>query len=288
MLKLPGFSVKYPTTIMMVVLAILLLGYISFQRLGIDLLPDLNSPWLFVEVEAGEIPPEEIEEQFVSRMEAIIVRGQNIQNVSSISRVGKALITVEYSWGADMDEAFLDLQKMMADFSQNSEADKITVSQHDPNAAPVVVVALSYDTEPDPESKQPPIKSFSGGIESVGQWVSGLVDQLDDRKAHLGIMLIMMPRLHPETNKNQHKRFAQHIGSPRRGALAAGGIELDKLRQIAENNIRSQLIRLPGAAAVETVCPFGKRAFLEKMFREPSFLLKMKSQFFHCALVIPR
>jgi hypothetical protein len=30
--------------------------------------------------------------------------------------------------------------------------------------------------------------------------------------------LIMMPRHHPETNKNQHKRFAQHIGSPRRGA----------------------------------------------------------------------
>jgi phosphate transport system ATP-binding protein len=28
---------------------------------------------------------------------------------------------------------------------------------------------------------------------------------------------IMMPRPHPETNENQHKRFAQHIGSPRRG-----------------------------------------------------------------------
>jgi type II secretory pathway component PulK len=30
--------------------------------------------------------------------------------------------------------------------------------------------------------------------------------------------LSMMPRPHPETNDNQHKRFAQHIGSPRRGA----------------------------------------------------------------------
>jgi hypothetical protein len=29
--------------------------------------------------------------------------------------------------------------------------------------------------------------------------------------------LPMMPRPHPETNENQHKRFAQHIGSPRRG-----------------------------------------------------------------------
>ena len=67
------------------------------------------------------------------------------------------------------------------------------------------------------------MKSFCGGTESVGQWVSGSVGQLDDRQAHLGTTLIMIPRLHPETNKSQHKRFAQHIGSPRRGALAAGG-----------------------------------------------------------------
>jgi hypothetical protein len=30
--------------------------------------------------------------------------------------------------------------------------------------------------------------------------------------------LAMMPRPHPETNENQYQRFAQHIGSPRRGA----------------------------------------------------------------------
>ena len=28
---------------------------------------------------------------------------------------------------------------------------------------------------------------------------------------------VMMPRLQPETNENQHHRFAQHIGPPRRG-----------------------------------------------------------------------
>ena len=36
----------------------------------------------------------------------------------------------------------------------------------------------------------------------------------------------MMPRLHPETKENQHKRFAQHMGSPRRGEKMPGrGIE---------------------------------------------------------------
>lgn len=144
MYKLARFSVKYPTTVLMVVLAIVLLGYISFSRLGVDLLPDLNNPRLFVEITAGERPPEEMEQQFVSDLEAVAARGRKVVNVSSISRVGRALITVEYTWDADMDEAFLDLQKTIADFSQNSQVDEIAVTQHDPNAAPVVVAILSH------------------------------------------------------------------------------------------------------------------------------------------------
>ncbi len=144
MYKLARFSVRYPTTVMMVVLAIILLGYISFSRLGVDLLPDLNTPRLFIEIDAGERPPEEMEEQFVTALEAVAARGRNVRNVSSISRVGQALITVEYGWDTDMDEAFLDLQKSIADFSQNSAADQVTVTQHDPNAVPMIVVVFSH------------------------------------------------------------------------------------------------------------------------------------------------
>jgi hypothetical protein len=66
------------------------------------------------------------------------------------------------------------------------------------------------------------IKSFCGGL---NQWVSGSVGQLGDWQAQLVNPLTMMPRPNPGMNENQHKRFAQHIGSPRRGALAAGGIK---------------------------------------------------------------
>ncbi|MFC1526414.1 efflux RND transporter permease subunit, partial [Candidatus Latescibacterota bacterium] len=174
---LARFSVRYPTTVLMMILAILLLGYISFQRLGMDLFPDLNNPRLFVEVKAGERPPEEMERQFVDRVEATAARGRGVVNVSSIAQTGRALVTVEYGWQVDMDEAYLGLQKSIADLSQRATAAEITVSQHDPNAEPVVVAAL----------------------------------------------------YHPEVD------------------------DLDALRQTAENIIRTELIRLPGIAAVELV-----------------------------------
>ncbi|MFH1570310.1 MAG: efflux RND transporter permease subunit [Gemmatimonadota bacterium] len=174
---LARFSVRYPTTVLMLILAILLLGYISFQRLGLDLFPDLSNPRLFVEVKAGERPPEEMERQFVTRLEAAAARGRGVVNVSSVSRTGQALITVEYGWQVDMDEAFLDLQKAMADLSQRADADEVTVSQHDPNALPVVVAAF----------------------------------------------------YHPQVT------------------------DLDALRRTAESIVRTELIRLPGVAAVELV-----------------------------------
>lgn len=142
--KLARFSVKFPTTIMMVVLAILLLGYISFDRLGLDLLPDLNTPRLYVEVTAGEIPPEELEAQVIKNLESVAARGRLVEKVSSIIRVGRALITVEYDWRADMDESFLDLQKAMTEFGQRGQVEEISVSQQNPNDLPIMVAILSH------------------------------------------------------------------------------------------------------------------------------------------------
>ena len=149
MKKITQFSVNYPITVLMLVLAILLLGYISFERLGIDLFPKLNSPRLFVELQSGEKPPEEIEKNYVDNLESLSIRQKNVTHVSSISTVGGAQITVEYSWDMDMDEAFLDLQKTITSATQNWEIDELNITQYDPNAAPVMIIAFSNPEESD-------------------------------------------------------------------------------------------------------------------------------------------
>lgn len=51
------FAVKYPTTVLMLVLGIILLGFISFGKLGTDLFPDLNNPKIYIELKAGMAAP---------------------------------------------------------------------------------------------------------------------------------------------------------------------------------------------------------------------------------------
>ena len=145
-------AVAFPTTVLMAVLAILLLGYISLQQLGVDLFPDLSNPRLFIKVAAGEEPPEEMERRYVTPMEAAAARGRGVERVVSIVQTGRAQVTVQYGWAADMDEAYLDLQKAMADFGQRNDESTITVSQQDPNAVPVIVAAFYHPDSDDPDA----------------------------------------------------------------------------------------------------------------------------------------
>jgi HAE1 family hydrophobic/amphiphilic exporter-1 len=141
-----AFAVGNPVTIGMVVLAVLLLGKISYDKLSVDLLPDLNNPRLFIEIKAGERPPEEIEKQFVKDIESLAIRQSDVTQVSSVIRAGSARVTVEYAWQKNMDEAFLDLQKAMGAFTQNTEIDELKITQHDANMSPVVLIGMSHRT----------------------------------------------------------------------------------------------------------------------------------------------
>jgi HAE1 family hydrophobic/amphiphilic exporter-1 len=141
--KIAAFAVKNPVAILMAALGVLLLGFLSYTRLGMELFPSLNNPRLYIDFNAGEQPPEEIEKQYVQKLEAQAIRQHNAASVASICRVGSGQVTVEYAWDADMNEAFLDLQKAVSTFAQSVSLDTISVSQYDPNNEPVVILGFS-------------------------------------------------------------------------------------------------------------------------------------------------
>ena len=143
------FSVRYPVSVSMIIVATLLLGYISFDKLGIDLFPNLHSPKLYIELVAGERPPEEMEEKFVDAVESLAIRQSGVVNVSSTSRVGMAMVEVEYNWEKDMNEAFLDLSKALSSFNQQNDLDEINITQYDPNSTPVMLVAFRHSESSD-------------------------------------------------------------------------------------------------------------------------------------------
>lgn len=225
MKKITQFSVDYPITVLMFVLAVLLLGFISFNKLGIDLFPDLNNPRIFVEIKAGEKPPEEIETQFVDGIESLAIRQKKVVQVSSISRVGSAQITVEYAWNADMDEAFLDLQKTLTSYSQNAEIDELVITQHDPNAEPVMLVGLSH---PDIEDMDELRKVAENYIRNELIRLEGIADvslagqEEKEVVIHTDAYLLEAHNLTPDAIVNQIRRFNRNVSG---GTIVETGLQ---------------------------------------------------------------
>lgn len=153
------FAVKYPVTIIMITLGLCMLGVISYGKLGTDLFPNLKTPSLYVSLNADDLPPEEIENSYIKNLESTMARMPGVKNVESATSVGKSYIKVEYSWGTDMDDAFLDLQRSVSSISRNEGITSIDVSKYDINSKPIMQIAVTHDSIKD-------INLIRGGIEN--------------------------------------------------------------------------------------------------------------------------
>jgi len=85
------FSVRRPVTVSMFTVAVVLFGLVSFQRLPINLLPDLSYPSLTVETRFAGAAPSEVESLVTRRIEeAVASSSATINGLSqSIDRVGE-------------------------------------------------------------------------------------------------------------------------------------------------------------------------------------------------------
>ncbi len=135
-------AVRRPVAVTMLFVAVLVAGYLSWGRLGVDLLPDVESPKIVVSLRSGDRAPEEMEERYGERIEASLVTVRRMKSVSSVSRTGRILVTVEFHWGTDMDFALIDVQKAVGGIAADPEVDALTVQRFDPRAAPIMTLGL--------------------------------------------------------------------------------------------------------------------------------------------------
>ncbi len=142
-MSLPEFSTRYPVTVAMATLAVVLLGWISLERLGVDLLPDLQTPVVTVDLWSPGKSPREMEERYARRLEGDISTVSKVRRVHSVSRSGQAVVVAEFSWDADMDFALLDVQKKVGRYASDTEVTTLDVTREDPQALPVLRAAVS-------------------------------------------------------------------------------------------------------------------------------------------------
>jgi HAE1 family hydrophobic/amphiphilic exporter-1 len=137
------FSVRRPVTVSMFTVAVVLFGLVSFQRLPINLLPDLSYPSLTVETRFPGAAPSEVESLVTRRIEEAVGILAGVRRISSRSRPGLSQVTLEFAWGRDMALASLDVRQKVDLVTLPKETQKPAILRFDPSTDPILRLYLS-------------------------------------------------------------------------------------------------------------------------------------------------
>jgi len=144
-MSLSGRCIRRPVAVAMLFLAIVLLGLISFQRLPIDLLPDVAYPRLVIYTTYADVGPAEVERFVTERIERQVARVPGVEKLESVSREGVSLVTLRFAWGTDMEFAVLNVREQLDNLRDNLPelSSRPVVLRTDPNSEPIMALSVA-------------------------------------------------------------------------------------------------------------------------------------------------
>lgn len=142
---LPKLSVKKPYTIVVSVVLVIILGFVSFSNMTVDLLPSMNLPYAIVFTTYPGASPEEVEQTVTRPIEQSMATISNINNVSSTSGENVSSVVLEFTESANMDSATIEMRESL-DQIRGYWPDTVgnpMIMKLNPDMMPVMVAAVS-------------------------------------------------------------------------------------------------------------------------------------------------
>ena len=144
---MPKFSVKKPLTVFVAVIAVLVLGVVSYLRMTPDLLPNMNFPYIMITTTYPGASPEKVEAEVTKPMEQAMSTLEHIKEITSTSNENYSLVLLEFEESVNMDTIGVDIQQKLTSLA--SSWDDMVGSPYvlkiNPSMLPVEVAAVSMD-----------------------------------------------------------------------------------------------------------------------------------------------
>ncbi|MDI6807939.1 MAG: efflux RND transporter permease subunit [Candidatus Eisenbacteria bacterium] len=144
---LPNLAIRRPVFIVMQVLAILVLGLVSYSRIGIDLLPNVEFPYIAITAVYPGAGAQEIENQVTKPIEEAMSSLNRLKNMYSTSAEGFSQIVLEFEIGVKVRDADSDVREKIAEMRSQLPRDmeEPTIAKFDVSATPVMIFSLGGD-----------------------------------------------------------------------------------------------------------------------------------------------
>ncbi|MCV2423140.1 efflux RND transporter permease subunit [Paucibacter sp. DJ2R-2] len=137
-------SIQNPVMAVMVMLAFVVLGLFSYQRLSVDQFPNIDFPTVVVQMDYPGASPEIVESEVTKKVEEAVNTVAGINALTSRSYEGSSVVIIEFNLDVDGRKAAEDVREKVALMRPNlrDEVKDPRISRFDPQSTPIFNVAI--------------------------------------------------------------------------------------------------------------------------------------------------
>jgi HAE1 family hydrophobic/amphiphilic exporter-1 len=142
-MTLSDISIKKPVFAWMLMAGLLVFGAISYLRMGISQLPDVDFPVVTISVGWAGASPDVMESAVADTIEDAIMSVDGIESVQSVSQQGNTKVTLTFGMNRDINVALQQVQTKLSQAQKNlpQTIDPPVITKTNPNDQPILWTA---------------------------------------------------------------------------------------------------------------------------------------------------
>ncbi len=230
---LSNMAVDRPVLTTVIVLIVAIMGVVCYSRVGVELFPEVDMPYLTVTIAYPGAGPEEIETLVSKPIEDALGTVEGIRHLWSYSQEGISSVVIEFVQGTDLDVAASDARDRVsiAEGQLPEDSEEPVIMKFDIGGMPVMELAV--------KSSRSPRETYQIAKDEVKPDLSGV-------KGVASVELIGGREREIEVSLDQHKLAARRLSV------------LDVVNAVAASNIDVPAGHITGEAREHTVRFAGK------------------------------
>ncbi|MBZ5556797.1 MAG: efflux RND transporter permease subunit [Acidobacteriia bacterium] len=187
-MQLAEISVKRPVFAIMMTAALIVLGAVSYESLGLDLMPKTDAPVVSVSANLPGASAEEIETTITKRIEEAVNTISGIDELRASSDQGNSRVTITFTLEREIESATQDVRDKLAQIVNQFPRDTrpLQITKMDPDAQPIFGFAV-YGPRAPKEITEIAEKRVKQELETVKD--VGSVGYNGERKREIQLML---------------------------------------------------------------------------------------------------
>ncbi len=140
-------AINKPITTGLIFVAVIVLGLYSLSRLPIDQMPEMDPPYVTVMTTYAGANASDIETNITKLIENSLNSVDGLKNITSNSQDNLSIVTLEFEWGSNIDEAMNDIRSYI-DMVYNDLPDGVMrpmILKINSSAMPIMVYGITAD-----------------------------------------------------------------------------------------------------------------------------------------------